>query len=123
MNAIQPISFGADTVTLSRSDWDALIRDKEDRQDAASIARHKASVSAGKAVSYSSEETDRLLDGTPALTIWRERAGLTQKDLATVAGVSQSYVNEIEKSRKPGSAATLAKLANVLGVSVERLLD
>jgi len=119
MNAIHPISIDDDKVTLSRADWDAVIERLEGREDAAAISRHKA----GGGPSYTAAETDRLLDGTHALTIWRERSGMTQKALAEAAGMSQSYVNEIEGGKKPGSAAGLAQLAAALGVSIERLLD
>ena len=56
------------------------------------------------------------------MRIWREHRGLSQRALAAEADVSVPYLSEIEAGRKPGSARTLAALAEVLGVTIEELL-
>ncbi len=49
---------------------------------------------------------------------------LTQKRLASVAGISQSYLNELEKGRKKNpSMATLDKIALGLEVKVSDLFN
>ena len=53
----------------------------------------------------------------------RRRKKLTQKQLAEKAGLSQSYINELERGKKKNpSVVVLDKLANVLEVSVMELL-
>jgi transcriptional regulator with XRE-family HTH domain len=39
---------------------------------------------------------------------------MTQTALADARGVSQNFISEIESGQKPGTAATLKKLADVL---------
>ena len=118
--ALKPISETAETVTFRREDWLAHLDDMEDR---AAVERSRADRAAGVAVAYTSAEMDRLLDGVSSLTIWRERAGLSQRALATKAGIGASYLAEIEAGKKPGSVAALGALAKALGVTIERLKD
>jgi DNA-binding XRE family transcriptional regulator len=51
---------------------------------------------------------------------WREHLGLTQAEVATRAGVSQSAYAQMENAVNP-RPATLKKIAAALGVSVEQL--
>lgn len=51
-----------------------------------------------------------------ALKRYREQKGLTQRELADRAGVSASYVNEIENGRKRPSLRVLNRIAAELGV-------
>lgn len=53
----------------------------------------------------------------------RSKRGLTQKELAAIASVSQSYVSEIEsgKQKSVGSIVVLG-LAHVLGTSIDYLV-
>jgi transcriptional regulator with XRE-family HTH domain len=63
--------------------------------------------------SMSFGETVRLL---------RQKAGLTQLDLAQKAGLSLRSVQNWEQDHRIPRLATLLALANALGVSVEGLL-
>jgi len=54
----------------------------------------------------------------------RERQGLTQAQLAALAGLEQSHISLIENGRRPKVAAVVvARLAQALGVSVDTLLE
>ncbi|WP_197029333.1 helix-turn-helix domain-containing protein [Alicyclobacillus macrosporangiidus] len=53
----------------------------------------------------------------------RERAGLTQSELARLSGVSQSHISEIETNRTAPTVFVAKKLARVLGVSVDDLIE
>lgn len=49
---------------------------------------------------------------------------MTQKQLACYAGISQSYLNELEKGKKKNpSISTLNKIAGGLNVQVNDLLE
>jgi XRE family transcriptional regulator, fatty acid utilization regulator len=48
----------------------------------------------------------------------REERGLTQRALAAALGISPSYVNQLESSRRPVTSSVLLKLADVLGVDL-----
>lgn len=63
-----------------------------------------------------------MLDGTSPITIWRQRRGMTQRALAGAAGISASYLAEIETGKKPGSVAALMAIAAVFGVPMEQIL-
>ena len=52
----------------------------------------------------------------------RVRAGLTQKQLAQKAGVDEVSVNHIENDKSTPHPSTIHKLAEALGIPVERLL-
>jgi transcriptional regulator with XRE-family HTH domain len=53
----------------------------------------------------------------------RHTAGLTQHELAQLLDVPQSNIAFWERSEKPPRSDILPKMAKVLGVSVEDLLD
>jgi len=53
--------------------------------------------------------------------ILRKHRGLTQGDLAKIAGISRPYLTEIETGRKDGSIRALKALAEALNVSLEHL--
>jgi transcriptional regulator with XRE-family HTH domain len=130
MNVVlpKPIRESEDTVTLSRSDWNTLIELLEDAEDAAAvIARKSRENSVGVQVErrnyLTGDELRRLLnwDASP-VRIWREKRSLTQRELASKAGVSHSYLAEIETGQKPGSADALLALARELDVPMEMLV-
>lgn len=52
---------------------------------------------------------------------YRERAGLTQTELALKVGLSQSAVAKWETAGYTPRAATLIRVADVLGVSLDQL--
>ncbi|PKN55114.1 MAG: hypothetical protein CVU56_23045 [Deltaproteobacteria bacterium HGW-Deltaproteobacteria-14] len=54
----------------------------------------------------------------PRLKLLRERRGLSQRELARRAGVTNASVSQIEQDRVSPSVASLRKLAGALGVSL-----
>ena len=124
----KPIRESKESVTLRRSDWNALIELLEDAEDVAAIAARKSRENAiGVGVErqnyLTSDELRRLLDWDASpVRIWREKRNLTQRELAHKAGVSHSYLAEIETGQKPGSADALLALARELAVPMEMLV-
>ena len=53
----------------------------------------------------------------------REKAGLSQGELARKAGVHPTYISHVENDRRALGEDALARVAEVLGVSVPYLLD
>jgi transcriptional regulator with XRE-family HTH domain len=53
----------------------------------------------------------------------RRRSGLTQRQLATAAGVTPVTVCRVESGRERPNARTIARLANALGVDPRELTD
>ncbi|HHY66018.1 MAG TPA: helix-turn-helix transcriptional regulator [Alicyclobacillus sp.] len=52
----------------------------------------------------------------------REKAGLTQSDLAKASGVSQSHISEIEAGNTVPTVFVAKRLAWALGVTVDELI-
>ncbi|MGH6980797.1 MAG: helix-turn-helix domain-containing protein, partial [Stellaceae bacterium] len=98
------------TVTISRRDFDALLLAASPRKPAP------------RAAPFSDAEKKRIRAGVSPIRILRERRGLTQRAVAHAANFTASYLTEIENGIKPGSVATLRKIADVLGVPMEALL-
>lgn len=49
--------------------------------------------------------------------------GMSQQDLADLAGISRSQLSEIETEAKPGTQRRLASIARSLGVTVPELFS
>ena len=116
----------ADTVTLSRSEYEALLDRIEDAEDRTAIDRLEARIAkegfeAATRDYLPVELAKRLFDGEHPIRAWRAHRGLTREVLAGKAGVAPSYLTEIETRRKPGSFDALAKLAHALDVSLDEL--
>lgn len=65
----------------------------------------------------------RIDAGDSPLTVLRDWRGLTGRQLARLVGISASMVSQMERQGKLGSAKTLTKLAAVLGVSLDTLVQ
>jgi len=53
----------------------------------------------------------------------REKRGMTQEKLAEVAGLSKSFLSEVENDKSNMSSQILLRIANELGASMDYLLD
>lgn len=128
MNQFSPIAETADSVTLRRADFEALISAAEDAIDNAAIdAQERREAELGRAAARADylpgALVDRLLAGESPVRIWREHRRLTARKLSDDAGVSSSYLSEIETGRKPGSTAALHAIAQVLRVPMDSLIS
>lgn len=58
------------------------------------------------------------------LRYWRDKAGLTQKQLEVLSGVAQSSISEIEANKTTSpNIKTVKKLAHALGIPTYKLLE
>lgn len=120
MRQIEIINQTDNTITVSRTDWEALLDQMEDRQDRAAI--HASETSLTERVVYTAEETRRMvMEEVTPVAILRKRQALSLALLAERVGLSPSYLSEIEKGRKNGSVAALEKLAVFFNVRVDDL--
>ena len=58
----------------------------------------------------------------PRLKMLRQRAFLTQRELAQRAGLSEVTVNRLEQGKQTARISTIRKLASALGVVPEELV-
>lgn len=126
MNHFRPLAETPETVTLSRRDYEALIAAAEERIDHQAINEQEVQEArlgkeAARADYLPGPLVDRLIAGESPIRIWREHRSLTLTALAEMAGLSVSYLSEIEGGRKPGSAAARRALAGALRVPMEDL--
>ncbi len=63
------------------------------------------------------------VDGVPLPRAWREHFGLTQKEVAKKAGMTQAALSQLEKTKARPRKATLEKLARALDLTVEQLRE
>src|SRR5579883_1718553 len=115
-----------DTVTMSRSEYEAFVERLEDAEDRAAIAADEAREKAlGKAKARENalplELVKELSNGTHPARVWRKHRRLTLDTLAAKTRIAQSYLTEIETRKKPGSIDALIKIADALAVSLDDL--
>ena len=66
---------------------------------------------------------ERQFDYKKAITALREQRGMTREALAAAAGISASYLYEVERGLKRPSTDVLAKLALALGMRPSEVME
>lgn len=108
----------SDTVTISRAEYERLL----DLADVVAANKIMADIAAGREELIPATFANRILDGEPALRVYRDLRGLTQVQLAEASGVNRVQIANIESGARQGSVATLAKLARALNVQIDDLI-
>ena len=115
------LKVSRDTVTLSHKDWNAILDALDEVDDRRSIAESQERWARGEDDGLPIGFVERLFKGENPVRVWRDFRGLSTTALAKKAKVSQPYLSEIETGVKPGSVATLRKLAAALDVDIDDL--
>lgn len=68
------------------------------------------------------EIVKRLVEGEPALKVWREFRGLTQVELARMVGLSKMTISAIETGKRDTGSRNWRRLAEALSVDLDDLL-
>ncbi len=105
------------TVTLTQTAYDALIARNEELEDRLDALEADDGSRIPHAVALAMMRGERPLDA------FRRHRGLTLRGLAERTSIAASYLSEIERGRKPGSAAALARIAAALDTTVDALLS
>lgn len=113
---------GSEMVVLPRVEYDKLQEALEDTQDAQAHRDIERKLANGEEELIPSEFADRLIDGENPIRVWREYRGLKGYQLAEKAGVSATYLSEIETGKKEGRVSTLAAIAGVLNLTIDDLV-
>ena len=109
-------------ITIPRSEYHALLAAAEQLSDIIAFDRAIAALQSGEEEAIPAAFADRLIAGESPVLVFRDLRGLTQAALAERAGVGRVSIAEIETRRKHGSIATIKKLADALGVTVDDLV-
>lgn len=104
------------TVQLTQTAYRALLERNEELED------RLAALEADDGSRIPHPVALAIIRGDSPIVAFRTHYGLTLRQLARRAGISPSYLSEIERRRKPGSAATLAKIATALDTTIDTLL-
>ncbi len=107
---------GEATVQLTQTAYQAMLTRIENLED------HLAALEADDGSRIPHPVALAIIRGESPLVAFRTHCGLTLRELARQAGISPSYLSEIERRRKPGSAATHARLAAALDTTIDTLL-
>lgn len=108
-------------VVIPEADFLAMREAIEDREDAEAVAQFYARLEAGQEELIPADVVDRLLDGENPVRVWRDHRGLSARDLAKAAGISASYLSQIESGARSGSFDTIKKIAAALRLTVDEL--
>lgn len=112
--------ISGEVVVIERADYESLVAAAENAADLADIAAIKSHVVEKDFLPF--EMAERILDGMAPVRVWRQHRGLTARALAAKAGLSTSYLSEIETGKKPGSVKALHALATALEVDLDDLV-
>lgn len=108
---------------ISYADYQHFLELLEDERDARAVAEFHESYATGHEFMVPEEIVRRELAGESSVKLWREHRGLTQQDLARLAGISKPYLSQIETGKRQGTAETLSALARSLEVPMDVLID
>lgn len=113
---------GERMVVLPEAEYERLLDAAEDAADVAAIQKFEEKLAAGEEEFIPAEYVNRVLDGENRVAVWREFRGLTSKQLADAAGISQAYLSQIEGGKREGSIGTMKRIADALRLGLDDLV-
>ena len=127
MSKVQIITSpsGEQMVVLSKEEFDLMAANQFD-EDAETLRIYRESMTAierGEDIALPEAIWDRLEARESPVRVLREFGSMTQKELAEAAGLSQSYLSEIERGAREGTLSTIKALAKALAVPLTVLTE
>ena len=113
---------GERMVVLPEAEYERLLETAEDAADAASIRRFERKLAEGEEELVPAVYANRILAGEHPVAVWRDIRGMNAGELALAAGMSQSYLSQIESGKRQGSVDTLKRIAAALAVALDDLV-
>lgn len=105
-----------DTITLTRAEYDALVLRNEELEDRLLAMEAEG----GSRIPH--EVALLVMNGMSPMAAFRKHLGVSLRALSQKTGISRSYLSEIERGQKSGSAATLSRIAEELGTNIDTLI-
>lgn len=106
-----------ETVTIARQEYDALLERNRELEDIL------AAMHADDGVRVPHHVALAIISGESPISAYRKHLGITLQGLSEQTGLAVSYLSEIERGRKAGSAAALSRIANALGTTIDVLVN
>jgi DNA-binding transcriptional regulator YiaG len=118
-------SGGEELAILPKAEYERLLAlaESEDSGTARVVRRARSAIAAGDEVTLPKAVVDRLADGDSPIRAIREWRDMTQLELSSKANLSQSYLSDLEKGRRRGTADALALIARALKVPLDLLVQ
>lgn len=117
-----PLTLGKrDYVILESAAYERLCAAAEDAADIATVAEYDARVAAGEEEEIPLAVIEARIAGDNPVRVWRKHRGYTLRQLAARAGISTSYLSQIETGQREGTLATMARVAAALGLDLDDL--
>ncbi|ARM86969.1 transcriptional regulator protein [Rhizobium sp. CIAT894] len=114
MGEIQKLTIdGKGYVLLSEDDYQDLV-------DISDARAAKARIDDGEET-WPQDVVEALIAGEDPVRVFRKHRGISIKELAEKAGLSQPYLSEIETGKKEGSLDALKAIARTLEVDLDDL--
>lgn len=104
------------TITLTRKQYHALLNHKEELEE------RLAALDADDGNRIPHEVALAIMRGESPFLAFRHHLGITLRDLSKRTGIGVSYLSEIERGIKSGSAATLSRIATVFSTTIDTLV-
>lgn len=118
---------GEELVVIPRAEYDDLVSGIVDLDDDAVAARivaeSLAAIERGDDIALPEAVWDRLEARESPVRVLREFRSMTQTELAEGAGISQSYLSEIERGAREGTLSTIRAIAKALVVPLTVLTE
>jgi DNA-binding XRE family transcriptional regulator len=111
------VTPGGEKLAILPADEYETMRDALVHQNAMSDYR------AGRTEALTLDEVQALLAAPTPLAFWRTKRGMTQAALAKAAGTTQPHIADLESGKHGGSLEVMARLAKVLKIKVDDLVD
>ena len=104
--------------------YETYLRLVEDAEVLADVRDYDAAIEsiAGGDELIPAEIVYALLDGGNPIRVWREYRGLSQGELAARAGISPSYLSQLESGKRGGTTEVLSAIAAALDLTIDDLV-
>jgi DNA-binding XRE family transcriptional regulator len=106
-------------VIIPYLEYEAILAELEDKADIKLIDEFHANPQE----TFSLEIAQKISNGENPIKVFRELRGISQANLAKKAGISRQYLNQIENKTRIGSAKTLKKMASLLNIDLNLLIN
>jgi len=108
-------------VVMPEAEYKKLAEAAQDAADAEAAREFNTRLAAGEEELIPAEFANRIVDGESKIKVWRKFRAMSARQLAAHAGISASFLSQIENGERDGSFETIKKIAAALKISVDDL--
>lgn len=100
-----------------------LVEDAEMLQDIRDFDEIMARIASGEEELIPAHVPYAIIDGKNPVKVWRDYRGMSQQELAQAAGISTSYLSQIETGKRVGKTAVLQAIARALNLTLDDVVQ